>query len=100
EFDVTDDVIDKDDADRFAFDLLRRKSGQERTGIVVAVVVIVRDQRMDRVAVGRDGRVADRAVLVRPIARFGDRRRTAFYGFGKCLIGVFYQERDVANAVA
>ena len=55
---------------------------------------------MDRVAVRRDRRVTNRAVVIRQIVRLDDRRRTALYRFVERVIGIFDLKRDVADAVA
>ena len=73
----------------------RDVAGQERAGVVRAV-----DERVDRVAVGRDRRALDGAELVLVAPRLHDAARAARDRLAVRLRRVGHGERDVADAVA
>ena len=95
EFDVAHHVVDAEQPGVASRRVLRRVARQER-----AAVVLVGHQRVDRVPVGRDRRMTDGAVLVRPVRRLADGLRAPRHRFGEGRVGVVHVEADVAHAVA
>ena len=70
ELDVADDVVDAQDADVVTGHVARRVAGQERS-----VVVVERDERVQRVAVRVDRRAAHSPVLIGDVVRLDRRLR-------------------------
>ena len=95
QLDVADDVVDAQDADILAGHVALDVAGQER-----AVVVVERDERVQRVAVGVDRGAAHAAVLVGYVVRLDGRRRRPGHRFFERAVRIVHLEGDVADAVA
>ena len=95
QLDVADNVVDEPQPHGIARNHRGAVARQEG-----AVVVIVRDERVQRVAVGVDSGVPHRSVLVAERLRLACHLRAALYGGGEAGIRVANVERDVAHAVA
>ena len=88
------------DADFFARHFLRAEFGQKHAVVIVPVVRVIRNKRVNCVAVSVNRRFAHRAVFVLPIVRLDVRFRAALNRFVKSVIGAFDMKSDVAHAVA
>ena len=95
EFHVAHDVVDPQQAEVFTGPRSLDEAGQERP-----VVRVVRDERVDGVAVRPDRRMANRAVVIGQSAGFDRDRRAPADGLGERQVGIVDVEGDVAHAIA
>ncbi len=95
ELDVADDVVDAQDADVLAGHVALDVARKER-----AVVVVLRDERVQRLAVGVDRRAADAAVPVGDVVRLDGGRGAPAHRLLERAVRIVHLEGDVADAVA
>ena len=94
QLDVADDVVDREQADVARRAVARRVAGAE------ALVSAAVDERVQRLAVGRDLGEADRAALVGLLPRLADARGAALRGLAVGVLDVRHRQGDHLHAVA
>ncbi len=95
QLDVADHVVNAKDSDVVAGNVGADEAGEKWSG-----VILVGDERVNRVAVGVDGGAADFSVLVGEVVRLLGGCGAALDGLGEGQIGVFDLQADIAHTVA